>query len=79
MYKTEEIHESFDKQIGIRISDESRRQQTPAYSPSPLEHAHALGNVLLDIIFRGAENDPDHGDIPHRRKPARQKQATEKR
>jgi hypothetical protein len=64
MFKTEEIHDVFTKQIGVKINNETARQQTPAFEATDQERANALGNVLLEIIFRGAENDPDHGDRP---------------
>jgi hypothetical protein len=84
-FKTEDIQGVYTKQVHSNISNET--------APLPLsdeERANALGNVLLEIIFRGAENDPDyneHDDKPQpqleegqyaKRKP-RRKPATEKR
>jgi hypothetical protein len=58
MFKTDEIQAAFAKQIGVKINNETARQQTPTYVPTDDDRANALGDALLDIIFRGAENDP---------------------
>jgi hypothetical protein len=58
MFKTEDIHDVFTKQIGVKIGNETARQQTPAPEPTDVDRANALGDRILEIIFRGAENDP---------------------
>jgi hypothetical protein len=64
MFKTEDIHDVFTKQIGVKINNETARQQTPAPTPTDVDRANALGNVLLEIIFRGAENDTETATAP---------------
>jgi hypothetical protein len=58
MFKTEEIHDVFTKQIGVKINNETARQQTPVPAPTDVDRANALRDRILEIIFRGAENDP---------------------
>ena len=67
MFKTEDIHDVFTKQIGVKINNETARQQTPAPEPTPEDHAHMLSNRLLVILFHGDIDEPDNSQ---RQKPA---------
>ena len=64
MFKTDEIQAAFAKQIGVKINNETARQQTPAPTPVDVDRANALGDHILEIIFRGAENDTETTTAP---------------
>lgn len=64
MYKTDEIYGAYASQVGVKINNETARQQTPAPTPTDVDRANALGDRILEILFRGAENDTETATAP---------------
>jgi|HubBroStandDraft_5_1064220.scaffolds.fasta_scaffold36144_2 hypothetical protein len=59
MFKTDEIYGVYANQVGVKINNETARQQTPAFEAADQDRANALGDRLIDILFRNSETDTE--------------------